>query len=261
MKIIKKGVVADTIWKKVIICTGSGNGGVGCKSKLEINEFDIYYTHHYDYGGGHDVYHTIQCPVCNKETDINDVPASLGRFKDKKEWLKMQITKPQSISLSIIEDFPKKGVSFKDISPLLANPQEFKQLIDYFADEWKGKISTIGAFDARGFLFASALAYKMELPFFMLRKKGKLPGNVVEKSYGLEYGEAILEMKADAVKKGDKVLLIDDVLATGGTALAGCSLVEQMGGVVAGVQVVLEVEGLGGRELLKSYDVQSVICS
>ena len=169
--------------------------------------------------------------------------------------------KPKTVSMRTVEDFPNKGVVFKDISPLLANPKEFKNLIQYLAKVWGGKIDSIGGFDARGFLFASALAYEMDLPFFMLRKKGKLPGVVISKEYALEYGSATLEVEADAVKLGDRVLLIDDVLATGGTALAGCSLVNTLGGAVAGVQVILEVLSLKGREVLRGYNVNSIVTS
>lgn len=170
-------------------------------------------------------------------------------------------SKPKSLLLKDVPDFPKKGIMFKDISPLLANPEEFRNLIKYLAMEWKGKVDKIAGFDARGFIFASALAYEMKLPFFMLRKKGKLPGETFGVNYGLEYGEASLEMLVCSVKDGEKVLLIDDVLATGGTAKAGCELVEKAGGKVAGIHVVLEIESLGGRKLLEKYDVHSVLIS
>lgn len=90
MKILKMGKISDAVWKTKVVCTGAGNGGLGCKSLLEVCEKDIYHTHHYDYGGGHDVYHTTQCPVCRKETDIENIPYNLGPFLDKKEWIEQQ---------------------------------------------------------------------------------------------------------------------------------------------------------------------------
>jgi adenine phosphoribosyltransferase len=167
--------------------------------------------------------------------------------------------KPKTLSLRDVENFPKKGILFKDISPLLSNPKEMKQLISYLADYWKGKVDKIGGFDARGFIFGSLLAYEMGLPFFMLRKKGKLPGECREVSYDLEYGSASLEMQTDAVKPGEKVLLVDDLLATGGTALAGCQLVEQVGGVIVGCQFIIDLAELPGKEKLSGYNIQSVI--
>jgi adenine phosphoribosyltransferase len=164
-----------------------------------------------------------------------------------------------SIPFRTIPDFPKPGIMFKDISPLLEKPAEFKQLISSLAESWEGKVDKIGSFDARGFLFASALAYEMELPFFMLRKKGKLPGACIEASYDLEYGSASLEIQSDAVKEGERVLLIDDLLATGGTACAGCTLIEKLKGEVVGIQFVIELGDLRGRSALSKYNVQSVI--
>lgn len=168
-------------------------------------------------------------------------------------------TKPKFLSLKDVPDFPKEGILFKDISPLLENPKEFKHLIGYLAHFWKGKVEKIGGFDARGFIFASALAYEMELPFFMLRKKGKLPGECVEVSYDLEYGSASLEIQADTTKNGERVLLIDDLLATGGTALAGSILVEKLGGAIVGIQFIIELTELNGREKLSKYPVHSIL--
>lgn len=171
----------------------------------------------------------------------------------------IQKVKPKNISLRDINDFPKKGIVFKDISPLLANPSEMKELIIYLADFWKGKIDKIGGFDARGFIFASMLAYEMGLPFFMLRKKGKLPGECIEISYDLEYGSASIELQKDAITSGEKILLIDDLLATGGTAHAGCKLVEEVGGVVSGIQFIIELKDLKGRNLLAGYKTESIL--
>lgn len=158
-----------------------------------------------------------------------------------------------------IDHFPKEGIAFKDISPLLANPEALKSLIKHLAKEWSGTVEKIGGFDARGFIFGSLLAYEMGLPFFMLRKKGKLPGVCKEESYDLEYGSASLEIQDDSVKQGERVLLIDDLLATGGTALAGCKLIESLGGTVTGIQFIIELVDLDGKEKLKEYNIRSYI--
>lgn len=257
MKVIKKGSIKPT-WKHRIICTGSGNGGGGCGANLEIHLEDVYMTRSYHYDGSSDGHYTIMCPVCKTETDIKAPPDSAP---NKKEWLKKQnkINKPKPLSIVEVADFPKKGIMFKDISPLLANPEEFGNIIKYLASKWGGKVDKIGGFDARGFIFASALAYEMKLPFFMLRKKGKLPGICKEVSYGLEYGSASLEVQVDAVKEGERVLLIDDILATGGTSLAGCQLVESLEAKITGLQFIIELQDLPGRQKLYSYDVHSIV--
>jgi adenine phosphoribosyltransferase len=167
--------------------------------------------------------------------------------------------KKLSISLRDIHDFPKPGIIFKDISPLLAKPKEMQALVKHLASLWRGKVDVVCGFDARGFIFASLLAYELSIPFVMLRKKGKLPGKTVSVSYGREYGKSELELQDDAIKSGDKVLLIDDLLATGGTAEAGCRLVELFGGNVEGIQFIVELSSLQGREKLSGYHVSSVV--
>ena len=161
--------------------------------------------------------------------------------------------------IAAVPDFPKKGILFRDMSPLLADPAAFKETIRQMKEAWSSKgITKLGAFDARGFIFASALALEMGLPFFMLRKKGKLPGITVSVSYGLEYGSDVIEMQASAVHGGDVVLLVDDVLATGGTARAGLELIERCGGNVVGLATVMELGFLNGRKVF-GRDVQSLI--
>lgn len=148
-----------------------------------------------------------------------------------------------------IPDFPEPGVLFRDMSPLLADPAAFTEAIRQMKAYWEDKgITKLGAFDARGFLFAGALAYAMHIPFFMLRKKGKLPGKTVSLPYGLEYATAVLEMSENAVGAMDKVLLVDDVLATGGTATAGALLIESQKATVSGLAVLMEITSLGGRQ-------------
>ena len=164
-----------------------------------------------------------------------------------------------ALHITNVADFPKKGITFRDISPLLANADEFGGLIKHLAEIWEGKVDKIGGFDARGFIFASALAYEMKLPFFMLRKKGKLPGETISVEYGLEYGEASLEVGKNAVNVGDKVLLVDDILATGGTAEAGCKLVESLNGEVVGLQFIAEIKDLSGKDKLTEYNINCVL--
>lgn len=155
-----------------------------------------------------------------------------------------------------IEDFPRPGVRFCDMTPLFSKPSDFKLCILNMADTWlygqRVIIDRIGAFDARGFIFGTALAFFMGLPFFLIRKAGKLPSTCVRESYDLEYGSAELEIHTDALNPGDRILLVDDLLATGGTAAAGVRLVEQLAGVVIGCQFAVEITALGGRGALKS---------
>jgi adenine phosphoribosyltransferase len=158
-----------------------------------------------------------------------------------------------------VPDFPKAGILFKDISPLLADPRAFKEAVLQIKNEWSGKIDAIAALDARGFLFGGALAYDLGLPLVMLRKKGKLPGKTVEVTYDLEYGQAIIEVEVDSFAKNTRVLVIDDLLATGGTAKAACELVEKTGAIVAGYAFIVELSALGGRTLLKGRTIQTLV--
>ncbi len=159
-----------------------------------------------------------------------------------------------------VPDFPKTGILFKDITPLLANPAAFADSITQLADHYAGvKIDAIAAAEARGFLFAAPLALQMKLPLVPLRKPGKLPYKIISAKYDLEYGSAELQMHEDAVLRGHRVLLLDDVLATGGTMRAGCSLVESVGGIVVGCAFVIELSFLNGRERLAGYDVFSLV--
>jgi adenine phosphoribosyltransferase len=159
-----------------------------------------------------------------------------------------------------IPDFPKPGILFKDITPLLANATAFQHAIDLLSIQYAGKpIDAIAAAEARGFLFAAPLALKLHKPLVPLRKPGKLPYRTYSLKYDLEYGEAELHMHIDGVEAGQRVLLIDDLLATGGTMAAGGKLIEQAGGVVAGCAFLVELAFLNGRERLANYDVFSVL--
>jgi len=159
-----------------------------------------------------------------------------------------------------IPDFPQKGIIFKDITPLLANQKAFQETVNEFAKFAKKiKAKTIVGIDSRGFIFGGAVAYKLGLKFVPVRKKGKLPYSTVSQAYSLEYGTNTIEMHTDAIKKNEKVLIIDDLLATGGTAKAAAQLVEKLGGKVAGIAFVIELAFLKGAEKLKSYKTLSLI--
>ena len=159
-----------------------------------------------------------------------------------------------------IPDFPKPGVMFKDITPLLANATAFQHSIDLLSIHYAGqKIDAIAAAEARGFLFAAPLALKLHKPLVPLRKPGKLPYRTYSLKYDLEYGQAELHMHIDGVERGQRVLLVDDVLATGGTMVAGAKLIEQAGGTVFGCAFLVELSVLGGRTKLVGHDVYSVL--
>ena len=159
-----------------------------------------------------------------------------------------------------IPDFPKKGIIFKDITTLLKEARAFKEAVDTIAEKYKDKkIDTIVSVEARGFFFGAAVAYRLGVGLVPVRKKGKLPYKTHAVTYQLEYGTDTLEMHQDAVKKGDNVLIVDDLLATGGTVKAVTELIEKMGGIVAGIAFVIELLPLKGREKLRGYEVTSLI--
>ena len=153
--------------------------------------------------------------------------------------------------IKTIPDFPKPGIQFKCYPNLLKNPKAFHRTIEQFAERYKDQqLDVIVGLDSRGFIFGAALAYEMHLPFVMARKAGKLPGKVERIDYLLEYGHASLEIEIDAIQKGDRVLVVDDLLATGGTAAAASTLIEKLGGTVVEVACLIELQGLYGREKL-----------
>jgi adenine phosphoribosyltransferase len=159
-----------------------------------------------------------------------------------------------------VPDFPKEGIVFKDLMPLIADPEHFAETIRQLADWSRPREPdlVLGA-EARGFIFGGALAYELGAGFVAARKPGKLPWETVEATYQLEYGTDSLQMHRDAVAEGSRVIVLDDVLATGGTAHAKVELVEQLGGIVVGVLFVIELAFLNGRERLAGYDVHSLI--
>ena len=159
-----------------------------------------------------------------------------------------------------IDGFPEPGVKFKDITPLLADHTAFAGAIDAIVSHHgRGTIDKVAGIEARGFILAAAVAYHFGAGFVPVRKAGKLPAPTYDASYSLEYGEATLEVHQDAFSAGERVLLVDDVLATGGTVAAAAGLVERSGAVVAGCSVLLELTALGGRDRLQDLDVHALL--
>ncbi|HDL65150.1 MAG TPA: adenine phosphoribosyltransferase [Proteobacteria bacterium] len=165
-----------------------------------------------------------------------------------------------SRSIRDVPDFPEEGVVFKDITTLISNPQLFKEAIDLMAGEFiNSNIDLVVGVDARGFIFSSVLAYILDAGLILVRKEGKLPSKTKKVSYDLEYGNATVEVHEDAVKPGSRVLIVDDLLATGGTLGATVDLVKQQGGDIVAVAVLIELDFLKGREKLKGTQIFSLI--
>src|SRR5207249_3128750 len=159
-----------------------------------------------------------------------------------------------------IPDFPQKGIVFKDITPLLADENAFSSVIDLIVVHYgRGNIDKVVGIEARGFILASPVAYHFGAGFVPVRKAGKLPYQVEAEEYALEYGSATLELHADAIVPGERVLIVDDVLATGGTARAAARLVERLGGKVIGIATLIELEPLQGRKLIDGYEFFSLV--
>ena len=159
-----------------------------------------------------------------------------------------------------IPDFPKPGILFRDITPLLADPGAFSQAISDMAGPYMDKgITYVAAVEARGFIFGSAIAHELGAGFIPLRKKGKLPSQTVRVAYGLEYGHDAIEVHMDAIRPGDKVLLVDDLLATGGTIAAACELMKKLGAEICGLSFLVELADIHGRERIKEYPFHVVL--
>ncbi|MCX7884980.1 MAG: adenine phosphoribosyltransferase [Caloramator sp.] len=162
--------------------------------------------------------------------------------------------------IRVIEGFPKEGISFKDITTLLSDGEAFKYTIDKMVDQVKDrKIDVVVGPEARGFLLGAPIAYSLGIGFVPVRKPGKLPSDTLRYTYNLEYGTDSLEIHKDAIKPGQRVLVVDDLLATGGTISAVAKLVQQLGGEVVGISFVVELTGLNGREKLEGFDVNSLV--
>ena len=162
-------------------------------------------------------------------------------------------------ALRDIPDFPEPGVTFKDITPLLADAALFAHVVAEHARPWDGRVDAVAGLEARGFIFGAAVAVHLGVGFVPVRKAGKLPGRTVGLDYDLEYGSARIEVHDDAIAPGARVLVVDDVLATGGTAAAACRLLESCGAEVPGVEVLVEIAALGGRTALTGRDVRSLV--
>jgi adenine phosphoribosyltransferase len=173
-------------------------------------------------------------------------------YKEARDYIKSKVRS--------IPDWPIKGVIFRDITTLLLDPQAFKQICTIFYDRYVNKkIDKIVGIDARGFLFGSVLAYKLGIGMIPIRKNGKLPYNTISESYTLEYGEEVIEIHEDAIQKGERVVIIDDLMATGGTISAAANLVEKLGGEIFECSFVLELPDLNGREKLGNRTVFSIV--
>ena len=159
-----------------------------------------------------------------------------------------------------VPDFPKPGILFKDITTLLKDPMAFRQVIDLFAERYRNeRLHVIAAVESRGFIFGAPLAYQLGLGFVPVRKMGKLPAETVVEEYALEYGTATIEIHRDAIGPNARVLVVDDLLATGGTIRATCNLIEKLGAEVAGLAFLVELTFLNGRDRLAGYDITTLI--
>lgn len=157
-------------------------------------------------------------------------------------------------------DFPREGILFYDIAPILRQPEALRQLIEALKQQFSPiSYDAICGIDSRGFIFGSLLAFETHKPFFMARKPGKLPGKTIQASYDMEYGSNSLEIQTSVIEPGQKILIIDDLLATGNTARSTAHLIEQAGGIVAALGFIIELKMLNGRAALENYQVESLI--
>lgn len=161
-----------------------------------------------------------------------------------------------------VVDFPHEGIMFRDVTSLFADPRGFRMTIDQLLHPWAGQeIDKIVGLEARGFILGGAIAHQLSKGFVPIRKKGKLPGQTISQAYQLEYGEAIMEMHEDAIQPGERVLVVDDLLATGGTCHAGIQLINRLGGKIVGCSFIVDLPELGGRKLLEGLDMNvQVLC-
>src|SRR5215204_5697470 len=193
--------------------------------------------------------HTMRTAI---RAPLDVTPSIKERMPDSIQALKTLIRE--------IPDFPKKGILFRDITPLLADPSGIALAVELLANPFRGKnIDLVVGAESRGFIFGTAVACCLSAGFVLVRKPGKLPHKKVSKTYDLEYGKDTLEMHADAIVRGQRVLIVDDVLATGGTMKACCELVEGLNGTIVGVAVLTELLGLGGRAKVMPHQVHSVL--
>ena len=161
-----------------------------------------------------------------------------------------------------IVDFPHEGILFRDVTTLFSDPRGFRMCIDQLLHPYAGeRIDKVVGLEARGFIIGGAIAHQLSLGFVPIRKKGKLPGATLSEAYALEYGEAVMEIHDDAIKPGEKILVVDDLLATGGTAAAGIKLLERLGGEIVGCAFIVDLPELGGRKVLEDLGMDvHVLC-
>ncbi|WP_432448984.1 adenine phosphoribosyltransferase [Aliiroseovarius marinus] len=161
-----------------------------------------------------------------------------------------------------IVDFPHEGILFRDVTTLFADPRGFRMAVDQMLHPYAGmQIDKVVGLEARGFILGGAIAHQLTLGFVPIRKKGKLPGATLSQAYTLEYGEAVMEVHDDAIQPGERVLLVDDLLATGGTAEAGIKLIERLGGEIVGCSFIVDLPELGGRQKLEEFGMDvNVLC-
>lgn len=189
---------------------------------------------------------------------VGCVPTALRRFCDR--FSGKGTMSPLESLIRTIPDFPKPGIQFRDITTLIQDAWGFKRVVDEFVTHYKySPIDKVVAIESRGFVFGGALAHHLNTGMVMARKKGKLPFHVERQEYALEYGTDCIEMHKDALRPGDRCLVVDDLLATGGTCRATCQIVERLGGVVVGCGFVIELPELNGRSKLKEYDVLTLV--
>jgi len=160
---------------------------------------------------------------------------------------------------AIVEDFPTKGITFRDLTPVFADGTALRVVTDALVEPFAGKVDAVAGVEARGFVLAAAAAYALGVGVLIIRKPGKLPRHHLSKSYDLEYGSATLEVQPDDFAPGSRILVLDDILATGGTLAAAAHLVEEAGWTVSGISVVLELDELDGRAALPGYEVRSLV--
>ncbi len=162
-----------------------------------------------------------------------------------------------------IPDFPHEGIMFRDVTTLFSDPRGFRMAIDQMLHPYAGlQIDKVVGLEARGFILGGAIAHQLTLGFVPIRKKGKLPGAVLSEAYTLEYGEAVMEIHDDAIKPGERILVVDDLLATGGTAAAGIKLIERLGGDIVSTAFIIDLPELGGRKVLEDMGMDvTVLCA
>ena len=159
-----------------------------------------------------------------------------------------------------VPDFPKKGIVFRDITTLLKDGRAFARVVDLLYEHYQdARVDKVASVESRGFIFGAALAYKLRAGFVPMRKPGKLPAETIREEYALEYGKDSIEVHRDAIVSGERILLLDDLLATGGTMAAACKLVRRLGGTIVGVAFVIELSFLGGRKLLDEKNIYTLL--